>query len=315
MSDAIGIAGAGAWGIALGAQATRAGRPVRLWARDRARAEARAARLGVALAPWLVATPDALHGAMILVCVPAQHAGAIAARLPAGTPLVACAKGIESGTLRLPLEVLAAARPDAPLAVLSGPCFAAEVAHGLATAAVAASGDAGLAAAVCAALGTPSFRLYRGTDPVGVQVGGAAKNVVAIAAGVCDGAGLGQNARAALVTRGLAEMTRLAVALGGQPATLAGLAGLGDLLLTCTGAASRNHALGEAIGRGGTVADSLARSAGVAEGAASAAPLVARAAGAGVDLPIIRHVAALLDGRLTVPDAVAGLISRPAEAE
>ena len=191
-----------------------------------------------------------------LLAVPTQHLRALLGRLPATLePLVVCAKGVEAETLRLPLEIVAAVRPGVAAAVLTGPNFAHEVAAGLPAASVVAAADAGLREAVAAALSTPSFRLYGNDDPVGAQVGGAAKNVVAIAAGAVIGAGLGENARAALITRGLAELARLAVALGGRRETVMGLSGLGDLLLTCTGPASRNYSLGLALGRGEALAD------------------------------------------------------------
>ena len=209
-----------------------------------------------------------------------------------------CAKGVEQTTLRLPLEVASDVRPGTPAAVLTGPNFAHEIAAGLPAAAVVAASDTGLREAIAALLGTPSFRLYGNDDPIGAQVGGAAKNVIAIAAGAVIGAGLGENARAALITRGLAELARLAMALGGRPETVMGLSGLGDLLLTCTGPTSRNYSLGLALGRGEQLADVLAARSAVTEGVATAPALVARAAG--VDLPICAAVAALLAGRTTL---------------
>src|SRR6185312_7494383 len=196
---------------------------------------------------------------IVLLATPMQHLRAVLTRLPSGTaPLVICAKGVETGTLRLPLEVAAATHPDAPAAVLTGPNFAHEIAAGMPAAAVVAATDVALRDRVIATLTTPAFRLYGNDDPIGAQVGGAAKNVVAIAAGAVIGAGLGENARAALITRGLAELARLAVALGGRTETVMGLSGLGDLLLTCTGPASRNYSLGMALGRGEALADVLA---------------------------------------------------------
>jgi glycerol-3-phosphate dehydrogenase (NAD(P)+) len=199
--------------------------------------------------------------------------------------------------------------------VLSGPNFAHEVARGLPAAAVVAAVDPALREAGLALLGSPGFRLYAGEDPVGAEVGGAAKNVVAIAAGAVIGAGLGENARAALVTRGLAEMSRLAEALGGRAETVAGLSGLGDLMLTCAGPGSRNMSLGLALGRGERLAEVLAGRAGVTEGVATAPALVARAASAGVELPICEAVAGLVAGRLTVAEAMALLLARPLRAE
>ena len=235
-------------------------------------------------------------------------------RLPTTSdPLVACVKGVETGTLRLPLEVIAETQPQAPAAILTGPNFAHEIAAGLPAAAVVAATDAALRDRVIAALATPAFRLYGNDDPIGAQVGGAAKNVIAIAAGAVIGAGLGENARAALITRGLAELSRLAVALGGRAETVMGLSGLGDLLLTCTGPSSRNFSLGVALGRGDALADVLAARSAVTEGVATAPALVARAAG--VDLPICTAVADVLSGRITLADAMTGLLSRPRRHE
>ena len=237
------VIGAGAWGTALALQALRAGSHVRLWARDPARAAEIAAtrhnpRLPAAtLPPDLEITADlsAAAGLRLLV-VPMQHLRGVIARLPRSpAPLVVCAKGLETGTLRLPLELIAELHPGTPAAVLTGPNFAHEVAAGLPAAAVVAATDPDLRDQVAARLSTPTFRLYGNDDPVGAQVGGAAKNVIAIAAGAVIGAGLGENARAALITRGLAELARLATALGGRRETVMGLSGLGDLLLTCTG--------------------------------------------------------------------------------
>jgi glycerol-3-phosphate dehydrogenase (NAD(P)+) len=234
--------------------------------------------------------------------------------LPRGpTPLVVCCKGVETATLRLPLEVIEALHPGAPNACLTGPNFAHEVAAGLPAAAVIASAHEALRGTVAEMLSTPSFRLYGNDDPVGAQLGGAAKNVIAIAAGAVIGAGLGENARAALITRGLAELRRLAVALGGKADTVMGLSGLGDLLLTCTGPSSRNFSLGHALGRGGRLADILAARTSVTEGVATAPALIARAAGA--DLPICAAVAALLDERMTVAEAMASLLARPRRDE
>jgi glycerol-3-phosphate dehydrogenase (NAD(P)+) len=323
----IAVLGAGAWGTALAAQAARAGNAVGLWARDAGRAAQIAAARenatylpGVRLSPAIEVTADAaaaLEGALfVLVVVPAQHVRAVLSAIPdTGAPLVVCAKGVESGTLRLPLEVLEEVRPGRAAAVLSGPNFAHEVAKGLPAAAVVASRDAPLRNLAAELLGTAGFRLYGGDDPVGVQVGGAAKNVISIAAGAVIGAGLGENARAALVTRGLAELSRLTVALGGRAETAAGLSGLGDLLLTTTGPGSRNTSLGAELGRGATLADALASRVGVAEGVATAPAIVARAAQAGVELPICAAVADLLGGAISVGDAMGRLLARPRRDE
>jgi glycerol-3-phosphate dehydrogenase (NAD(P)+) len=321
MSEELAVIGAGAWGVALSVQAARAGRRVLLWARDPARATE---MQGTRLAPRLpgVTLPEAVRvvselpaAALTLLVVPMQHARAVAAALPGNGPLVMCAKGVEAGMRLLPLEMLAQVQPRRPAAVLSGPTFAHEVAAGLPAASVVAGRDESVRAAVIAALATPSFRLYGNDDPIGAQVGGAAKNVVAIAAGVVVGAGLGENARAALVTRGLAEIGRLAVALGGEAETVAGLSGLGDLLLTCTGGASRNFSLGVALGKGEALADILARRSAVTEGVATAPALVARAAEAGVVMPIAAAVADVIEGRLDVRGAMAALLARPLRDE
>jgi glycerol-3-phosphate dehydrogenase (NAD(P)+) len=319
--SSVAVIGAGAWGTALAIQAARAGNHVTLWARDPARAGAIAASrenphlAGVRLpAPIEVTTvpPDTAN--LALLAVPTQHLRGVAGRLPPGlAPLVVCAKGVEQATLCLPLEIVAELHPATPAAVLAGPNFAHEIAAGLPAAAVVAAADPTLRESVAALLGTPAFRLYGNDDPIGVQVGGAAKNVIAIAAGAVIGAGLGENARAALITRGLAELARLAVALGGHAETVMGLSGLGDLLLTCTGAASRNYSLGLALGRGEQLADVLAARNSVTEGVATAPALVARAQG--VDMPVCGAVASLLAGRTTLADAIAAVLARPRRDE
>jgi glycerol-3-phosphate dehydrogenase (NAD(P)+) len=323
----IAVLGAGAWGTALAIQAARAGNAVALWARDPARAAALAEARenaqylpGAMLSPAIEVTSDpaaALDGALVvLAVVPVQFLRPVLVGLPASAaPLIVCAKGVERGTLRLPLEIVEDVVPDRPSAVLSGPNFAHEVAKGLPAAAVLASRDAALRQVAGDLLGTAGFRIYGGDDPMGVQVGGAAKNVIAIAAGAVIGAGLGENARAALVTRGLAELSRLTVALGGRAETAAGLSGLGDLLLTTTGAGSRNTSLGHALGQGASLADALARRVGVAEGVATAPAIVARATAAGVELPICAAVAELLAGRLSVGEAMGRLLARPRRDE
>jgi glycerol-3-phosphate dehydrogenase (NAD(P)+) len=319
--SSVAVIGAGAWGHALAIQAALAGNQVTLWTRDPARAGLIAAsrenpRLpGVPLPePIVVSSVLPISADVTLLAVPMQNLRAVLLRLPPGlAPLVVCAKGVEQKTLHLPLEVLTDVHPGTPAVILTGPNFAHEIAAGLPAAAVVAAADAGLRESVAATLGTPSFRLYGNDDPTGAQVGGAAKNVIAIAAGVVIGAGLGENARAALVTRGLAELSRLAVALGGRVETVMGLSGLGDLLLTCTGPASRNFSLGLALGRGEKLADVLANRSAVTEGVTTAPALVAR--GASVDLPICAAVAALLAGRLTVAEAVAALLARPRRDE
>lgn len=307
------VIGAGAWGTALAIQAARAGNRVMLWARDPARARAAPRLPGVALPSGVALTADLPAAPITLLAVPVQYMRAIAAGLPGGGIIAVCAKGVEESTLAFPLEILAETQPDRPACVLTGPNFAHEVAAGLPAAAVVAGPEP--RGAVIAALATPAFRLYGNDDAIGAQLGGAAKNVVAIAAGVVVGAGLGENARAALVTRGLAEMARLAAALGGRAETVAGLSGLGDLLLTCTGTASRNFSLGLELGRGRALADILAGRSAVTEGVRTAPALVARAGRAGVAMPIAAAVAAVVEGRLSVPDAAAALLARPLRDE
>jgi len=319
--SSVAVLGAGAWGTALAVQASRAGCAVTLVPRDKARAaEIARSRVnprlpGVAL-PRGVAVADTLPGdaEAILLVPPLQHLREVVGRLPpGGAPLVVCAKGIEAGTLRLPLEIVAELHPGRPAAFLSGPNFAHEIATGQPAATVLAAADPALRARLTALLATPEFRLYGNEDAVGAQVGGAAKNVVAIAAGAVIGAGLGENARAALITRGLAELSRVAEALGGRAETVMGLSGLGDLLLTCTGPSSRNFSLGLALGRGELLADVLASRSSVTEGVATAPALVARAAG--VDLPVCRAVAALLAGETTLKLAIAEVLARPRRDE
>jgi glycerol-3-phosphate dehydrogenase (NAD(P)+) len=315
--SSIAVVGAGAWGTALAVQAARAGNAVTLWARDPApllRERESPYLRGIAL-PGAVTPVAALpsDADAIVMAVPMQHMrGVLAAMRPAAPLLLAC-KGVEAGTLRLPLEIAAEAQPGIPAALLTGPNFAREVAQGLPAAAVIAARDAGLRERLAALLGTPAFRLYGNDDPVGAQLGGAAKNVIAIAAGAVIGAGLGENARAALVTRGIAELGRLALALGGKAETVAGLSGLGDLVLTCTGPGSRNFSLGHALGQGQALADILAARHAVTEGVATAPALVARAEG--VDLPICRAVADLVTGRATLGEAMAALLARPRRDE
>ena len=246
-------------------------------------------------------------------CADAAPATSIVHLRPSARRIVVCAKGMELKTGLLPLEVFNDISPGQALAVLTGPNFAHEVASGLPTAAVVASIDAGLREHVLEMLGTNAFRLYGNDDPIGAQLGGAAKNVIAIAAGAVIGAGLGENARAAMVTRGLSELRRLAVALGGRAETMMGLSGLGDLLLTCTGPSSRNFSLGYALGRGQDVRQVLSGRSEVTEGVPTAAALVAR--GSEIDLPICQAVADLLAGVQTMDQAMAQLLSRPQRDE
>lgn len=323
----IAIIGAGAWGTALAVQAARAGNraaplQVTLWAREPARAREIAARRenprlpGVALGGEITVTADlaAIAADFFLLAVPVQHLRAVARDLPPGAAVI-CAKGIEAGSLLMPSEMLAELAPERPLAVLTGPNFAAEIASGLPAAAVVAARDAGLRLRIMESLASDNFRLYGNDDPIGAELGGAAKNVIAIAAGAVIGAGLGENARAALITRGLAEMARLAQALGGRAETMTGLSGLGDLVLTCTGPMSRNFSLGLALGRGEALPAILARQRGVAEGVATAPALVARAAKAGCEVPICAAVATVLAGDASLRAAMTTLLARPPRDE
>ncbi|WP_158921599.1 NAD(P)H-dependent glycerol-3-phosphate dehydrogenase [Acidisphaera sp. S103] len=317
----VAIIGAGAWGTALSLQAIRAGHHVALIARDEATASAvKASRENRRLPGYRL--PDSLEvrhnlpsdADLLLWAIPTQHLRSSLLRLqPADGAIVVCAKGVEAKTGLLPLEVASEVSPSRPLAILTGPNFAHEVARGLPAAAVVASVNAGLREQVRAMLGTSTFRLYGNDDPIGAQLGGAAKNVIAIAAGAVIGAGLGENARAALVTRGLSELRRLGVALGGRAETVMGLSGLGDLLLTCTGPSSRNFSLGYALGRGAILSNILASRSEVTEGVLTAAALVARAGE--IELPICRAVAELLAGVKTLDQAITQLLSRPQRDE
>ncbi len=306
------IIGAGAWGTALALQAVRAGAAVTLWARAPGLiAGGENPRLpGHKLPAGITVVTELPSADLLLLAVPMQHLRAVAGRLPAGGALLACCKGLESGSLALPLEVLAEACPGRAAGVLTGPNFAHEIAAGLPAAAVVAAADAGLRAEAVAALATPSFRLYGNDDAVGAQIGGAAKNVVAIAAGAVIGAGLGENARAALITRGLAELARFAEALGGHAETVAGLSGMGDLVLTCTGASSPNTCPGGARALGRAGADSLPERRPGAPAATAAPALVARAAALGVEMPLCAVVAGVVQGRLSLAQAVEHLLAR-----
>ncbi len=308
----IAVIGAGAWGTALALQAVRAGNEVTLWARDPA--PILASRInprlpGIALPESLTVTSVMPREAeAVISAVPVQFMRATLAHLHAASPVLIASKGVETGTHALPAEILHDLYPSRPAAIISGPNFAHEVAAGLPAAGVIASDDPALRAQLIAALATPAFRLYGNDDPLGVQLGGAAKNVIAIAAGVVMGAGLGENARAALITRGIAELGRLVGALGGKAETISGLSGLGDLLLTCTGQSSRNYSLGLALGRGLTLAEILAGRAAVTEGVTTAPALLERAGD--LDLPICRAVAALLVGAAPLADIINGLLAR-----
>ena len=324
-----GVIGGGAWGTALAQVCARAGLDVTLWAREpevvadiRARHENKTFLPGVALDEKVGATGDLRDLGtcdMILVVAPAQHLRSVLADLSphvrAGLPVVLCAKGVEQGSLKLMTEVAAEALPQAALAVLSGPSFAGEVARGLPTAVTLACPDEALGLAIAEAIATPTFRPYLATDMIGAEVGGSVKNVLAIACGIVEGRGLGRSAHAALITRGFAEMTRMAEALGGEAETVAGLCGLGDLVLTCSSPQSRNMSVGLALGGGQTLEQALAGKLSVAEGVASAPAVRALAAKLGVETPICEAVAAVLAGKVDVDTAIAGLLSRPLKPE
>jgi glycerol-3-phosphate dehydrogenase (NAD(P)+) len=312
------VIGGGAFGTALAVALAMEG-PVTLWARDagpliRDRASPRlpGIRLPEAVTPtgWL---DRPAPGTPVLLALPVKALPDFLARHAAlldGLPLVACCKGVEPETLRGPAAMIADACPRARIGVLTGPSFAADIARGLPTALTLAAADAATGARLQARLSTPTLRLYRTTDVTGAELGGALKNVIAIAAGVVIGAGLGESARAALMTRGHTEIGRLATALGAQPETLAGLSGLGDLILTCTSAQSRNFRYGDALGR------SVAPEAGVTvEGVATARAAVRLAERQGIDMPVAAMVAALVDGAMAVPDAVRSLMTRPLRPE
>ncbi len=331
MSDigSVGVIGAGAWGTALAQTACRAGLDVTLWAREaevvesiRARRENLLFLPGVALDATLTVTADLAHLAaadLILAVPPAQHVrAALTAFAPharQGLPVLLCAKGIEQGSLKLMTEVLAEVMPEAVPAVLSGPSFAGEVARGLPTAVTLACADRVCADRLAHALATPLFRPYLSTDLIGAEAGGAVKNVLAIACGVVEGRGLGRSAHAALITRGFAELTRLAVALGARAETLAGLCGLGDLVLTCSSPQSRNMSVGLALGRGETLEQALSGKLSVAEGVASAPAVRALGRKLGVETPICEAVAAVLNDEIDIDTAIGGLLSRPLRAE
>ncbi|GBQ48358.1 NAD(P)H-dependent glycerol-3-phosphate dehydrogenase [Komagataeibacter europaeus] len=311
----IAVIGAGAWGTALALQAARAGAEVSLWARNPAAMSAGRVmpRLPGYALPSSITVSDVMprQADLILLACPMQHLRATARTVPPCAPLIACCKGIEQATGLMPLQVLEEIFPHSVLGVLSGPNFAHEIAAGLPAAAVLASADRTQARRLADLLTTAAFRLYASDDPTGVQLGGAAKNVVAIAAGATMGAKLGENARAALITRSIAELSRLSHALGGRPETLSGLAGIGDLLLTCTGAASRNYRLGLAIGQGTPAQQAADALEGVAEGRATAPALLQLARQHGAGTPVIATVTSLLAGTIDIDDASQLLLSRP----
>jgi len=321
------VLGAGAWGTALAVSASKR-QPVLLWARDAAQAAAmQAARANQRYLPDAV-LPDALQvtadqglahewarQGLAIVGSPVAGLRERLLALPAGARVFWLCKGFEQDSGLLGHELARSLRPDLQAGVLSGPSFAQEVAAGQPTALVAASSDDALNSLAVQAFHSESLRIYTSTDPVGVEVGGAVKNVMAIATGIADGLSLGQNARAALITRGLAEISRLGLALGARSETFMGLSGLGDLVLTATGDLSRNRRVGLLLAEGHALADILARLGHVAEGVLTAPSLLARAQGLGVDMPLTEAVVQVLDGRSTPADALRRLMRRDPRAE
>jgi glycerol-3-phosphate dehydrogenase (NAD(P)+) len=325
----VGVIGGGAWGTALAQVCARAGREVILWAREpdvvetiNARHENVSFLAGIPLEPQIRATgqlSDLAGADLVLAVPPAQHMRttllAFAPHVRPGLPVLLCSKGVEQGSLKLMTEVLAETLPGAAPAVLSGPSFAGEVARGLPTAVTLACPDMAQAENLAEAIATPMFRPYFATDMIGAEAGGAVKNVLAIACGIVEGRGLGRSAHAALITRGFSELTRLAIALGGEAETVAGLCGLGDLVLTCSSPQSRNMSVGLALGKGLTLEEALTGKLSVAEGVASAPAVRDLARKLGVETPICEAVAAILDGKVGVDVAIHELLSRPLREE
>jgi glycerol-3-phosphate dehydrogenase (NAD(P)+) len=319
----VAVIGAGAWGTALASVAARAGRDVMLHARN---AEAAAHMMatrenprlpGVNLEARIIVMSDiaaAARADIILLATPAQNlreaVTALAPHLATATPVIACAKGIERGSHKFMTEVIAEAAPDAVPAILSGPSFASDVARGLPTAVTLATKDESLASALVQALGSATFRPYHTSDVRGVEIGGAAKNVLAIAAGIVVGKQLGASAQAALTTRGFSELVRLGRACGARIETMSGLSGLGDLILSCSSLQSRNFSLGIALGRGEPPAKGK-----LAEGEFTAPVLIELAASKNVDMPVSKSVAAILSGASTIDEAIENLLTRPFKAE
>ncbi|MBX3506130.1 MAG: NAD(P)-dependent glycerol-3-phosphate dehydrogenase [Parvibaculum sp.] len=325
----ISVVGGGAWGTALAQVAAKAGRDVTLWAREAEVVEAvnaahenRTFLPGIPLDPSIRATGDiseAAHGDALLMVTPAQHMRRmleeLAPHVSEGKPVVLCAKGVEQSTSQLLTEVLAEAMPRALPAVLSGPSFAAEVARGLPTAVTLACEDEAVAEALVHAIGLATFRPYYSADLIGAEIGGAVKNVLAIACGIVEGKKFGDSARAALTTRGFAELTRLGLALGAKPETLAGLSGLGDLILTCNSPKSRNMSLGLALGEGKTLEEIMGSRNSVSEGVHSATAVVALARKYDIEMPIAEAVANIVTGRAGVDETIAALLARPFRSE
>lgn len=323
--QSIGIIGAGAWGTALGQTAARAGRAVLIWAREpelvshiNTTRENATFLPGIPLDKAIHATGELAELAScdaLLMVTPAQHMRSLCEQLrphlKSGTPVILCAKGIEQTTNKLLTDVLRETLPNALPAVLSGPSFAAEVARGLPTAVTFACENRDIAHALIQAIGLPTFRPYYSPDLIGAEVGGAVKNVLAIACGIVEGKRLGASARAALTTRGFAEMTRLGLALGAKPETLTGLSGLGDLVLTCNSPQSRNMSLGVALGQGQSLADIMGARNSVSEGVHSATGVCALAQAHHVEMPIAEAIASIVTGRASVDAAISALLARP----
>ena len=327
--DRIGIIGAGAWGTALATVARRAGRKVILQARE---VEVVAAvneshentffLPGVELDPGIRATESLVEAAdadAVLFVTPAQHLRAaleaVAGAWKPGVPAVICAKGIERGTLALMSEVAAEALPAATACILSGPTFAAEVARGLPTGVILATADNEIGEKLSQAICTPTFRAYRSNDLIGAEIGGAVKNVLAVACGIAEGRKFGDNARAALITRCLAEILRLGTAKGGKMETLIGLAGIGDLTLTCNAMQSRNFSLGVALGSGTPLTDILAERSSIAEGVFTASSVVELSARLGVDMPICAATDAILNHGADISNTIHELLARRVTTE
>ena len=321
----IGVIGAGAWGTSLATVAHRAGRDVRIWAREsdvvtaiNTVHENTPFLPGVPLAPQIRATLDLGEAAEVdalVLATPSQFlratCEALARHLDLTVPLVICAKGVEIASGALMNEVVEQALPERLFAVLSGPTFAVEVAREQPTAVTLACADSKIGSSLAQALSTPEFRIYQSADVIGAEVGGAVKNVLAIACGIVEGRGLGENARAAIITRGLAEMVRLSIAKGGRPETLMGLSGIGDLTLTCNAMQSRNFSLGVALGQCRALTDVLAERNSVAEGVDTAAAVTALAGQLQVDMPICLAVNAIVNHNADTDATIAGLLARP----
>lgn len=322
----IGVVGAGSYGAALALAATRAGREVRLWARDSDTVAAikrsrQAPRLPDIALPESIRATAALHDLAdcdaLIIAVPTQSLRSacqnLAGHLPAGVPIISAAKGIEQASGLFPTEIIESVLPGARTAILSGPSFAADIGRGLPTAVTLAAAEPELARALAEALSSPAFRIYHSSDPLGVEIGGAAKNVLAIAAGIAIGLGYGESARAALVARGFAELRRFGEAYGGEAETLMGLSGLGDVVLSCASPQSRNFAYGLALGQGRKPAEAAGGK--LTEGAFTAPILVEMARSRNVETPIAEAVCEIIAGRIGVREAVAALLARPIRAE